>query len=88
MKERRSLQAIKVRVIELLSAPECDVRRSNWDSADEALREVNRVCTPEALAFLFAPTNSLQEVSLASGWANEFLQLGAEADALVEAINK
>ena len=37
------------------------------------------------LTVLFAPTGPIQEVSLRSGWAEEFLMLAEEFDAALEA---
>jgi hypothetical protein len=38
------------------------------------------------LAVLFAPTGPMQEVSLSSGWAQEFLALAARFDAAAQRV--
>ena len=63
---------------------------SHWNNADEAERELDGFIAaielgalPErmAIALLFAPTGSIQEVSVCSGWGVEFLALAQRFDA-------
>jgi hypothetical protein len=72
-----------------LSRPGNDFAWSRWDSAEEAVlvldghvAAIERDDTsrlPE-LKVLFAPTGSIQEVSVSSGWGEEFLGLAARFD--------
>ena len=63
---------------------------SSWSNAVEALADVDRMLAqldgerlPERMdmAVLFAPTGPIQEVSVSSGWGEEFLALAARFDA-------
>jgi nucleotide-binding universal stress UspA family protein len=78
----------------LLARPGNDFAWSSWADAAAALAEVDRLIAaleadrlPPRLAVsvLFAPTGPIQEVSLSSGWADEFLALAGRCDAAVEA---
>ena len=62
---------------------------SSWADSDAALREVDAlIATLDAdrlpnrltIRVLFAPTGPIQEVSLSSGWADEFLALTERFD--------
>ena len=66
---------------------------SSWEDADAALREVDgliaalesgRLPSRLVVSVLFAPTGPIQEVSISSGWADEFLTLASRCDAAVE----
>jgi hypothetical protein len=78
----------------LLALPDNDFSWSSWVDAGAALAEMDGLITTlEAgrlpsrltLSVLFAPTGPIQEVSISSGWGNEFLALAARCDAAVEA---
>jgi hypothetical protein len=77
----------------LLARPGNDFAWSSWEDAGAALREVDGMIAavqsgplPPRLdvAVLFAPTRPMQEVSLSSGWAQEFLEVAARFDAAAE----
>ena len=40
----------------------------------------------EVLKLLFAPTGSIQEVSISSGWGQEFLSLSARFDEVIKRV--
>lgn len=73
----------------LLARPGNNFDFSSWEDASEALREIDEAiaalsagaCPVERLDVLFAPTGPIQEVSLSSGWGNEFCALAARFDA-------
>lgn len=78
----------------LLALPDNDFSWSSWLDASAALAEVDElIATLESgrlpsrlkLSVLFAPTGPIQEVSISSGWGNEFLALAARCDAAVKA---
>jgi hypothetical protein len=78
-----------------LARPSNDFAWSRWERADDALRELDRLIAaveigplPERLGLtvLFAPTGSIQEVSINSGWSMEFLALSARFDAALERV--
>lgn len=71
----------------LLSQPDNDFTYSYWEDSVEALAEVekvqlqlrNRVVSSNA-EILFLPAGPIQEVSLSSGWGQEFLYLADHFD--------
>ena len=79
----------------LLARPGNNFDWSSWEDAEAALREVDGLIAaielgklPEriAVSVLFAPTGPIQEVSISSGWAKEFLDLASRFDAAVEQV--
>lgn len=74
----------------LVARPGNDFSWSSWDDARAAVEELEGLVRAlEAgerparidLDVLFAPTGPLQEVSLSSGWGEEFLALAERFDA-------
>lgn len=72
-----------------VSRPGNDFSWSNWENAADALKELDDLekriredglWKPMDYSILFSPTGDLQEVSLSSGWGNEFLELADRAD--------
>ncbi len=70
-----------------LSRPGNDFAWSSWDNAEEALAEISahiaaldagKLPPKRDLTVLFAPTGPIQEVSVSSGWGDEFLALAAK----------
>ena len=68
----------------LISRPWNDFVWSEWDSASTALAEIqgieeqitnNDFSRLSHLELIFAPTGAMQELSMASGWADDFLSL-------------
>jgi hypothetical protein len=79
----------------LLALPGNDFAWSSWEDAPAALAELDRQIAaieggrlpPQLdLAVLFAPTGPMQEVSLSSGWAQQFLEVAARFDAAAERV--
>jgi hypothetical protein len=79
----------------LLALPSNDFAWSSWPDARAALSEIDQLLAalergepPERhkLTVLFAPTGPIQEVSLRSGWAREFLSLSERFDVLLERV--
>jgi hypothetical protein len=73
----------------LLSRPGNDFAWSSWNGGEEASLEIwGHIAELQAgglpkkmdLTILFAPTGNLQEVSLSSGWGDEFLELATRFD--------
>lgn len=87
------LALILRRVVRLLCRPGTDVIWSGYSSAAALRADVEKYLVKiEAgesigddeflgLRVLFAPTGPLQETSISSGWAREFLDLAARFDA-------
>jgi hypothetical protein len=80
---------------ELLARPGNNFIWSPWDSATDALLEFDAFITQiesgdtsrrSDLKLLFAPTGSIQEVSISSGWGQEFLALSARFDAVIKRV--
>jgi len=80
-------------VRELLSRRENDFTWSSWEGEADAVREVDsildqlqvgRAFDPRLLQVLFAPTGPIQEVSLSSGWGQEFIVLANRFDEALE----
>jgi hypothetical protein len=79
----------------LLALPDNEFLWSPWTNAGEALEEIDALLDElkqgalpkkDALEILFAPTGPMQEVSVSSGWDEEFLALAARFDTVVDAI--
>jgi len=63
-----------------------DFSWSSWIDQNQAISEIDSMITelengsiPD-MRFLFAPTGPIQEVSLSSGWGNEFIRLAERFD--------
>ena len=70
-----------------------DLVWSHWDNVDDAVKELddhksrflkNDFSKLDDASFLFAPTGSLQEVSLSNGWGDEFIQLANRIDKVTD----
>ena len=77
----------------LLESPDNDFSWSSWMDTESATQEIDDLTLQvEAgtlpprldLEVLFAPTGPIQEVSVSSGWGQDFLRLAARFDAAVE----
>lgn len=73
----------------LLAGPANDFFYSRWPDEKAALADIDRILATVArdgtiwlpdLQLLFAPTGSMQEVSISSGWGDEFLSLSTRFD--------
>lgn len=77
---------------DLLGRPGNDFSWSSWESASQALAELDELITavregdfPQlTLEVLFAPTGPIQEVSISSGWSQQFIELANKFDASIE----
>jgi hypothetical protein len=63
-----------------------DFSRSSWRDQNQAISEIDSIIrelekgsVPD-MRILFVPTGPIQEVSLSSGWGNEFLELANRFD--------
>jgi hypothetical protein len=86
MDKRDELLEILMKVREFLARSDADFSWSSWSDGDEALEEIDGLIRrveyglfPE-MAVLFAPTGPIQELSLGSGWGDEFVKLAARFD--------
>ena len=80
-------------LLSYIKRPGADLVWSHWDNVDDAIKELedhkyrflkNDFSKLDDASFLFAPTGSLQEVSLSNGWGDEFIQLASKMDKLTE----
>jgi hypothetical protein len=74
----------------LLDRKENDFTWSRWENREAALLELDALVAALKsgkkvdlldISVLFAATGSIQEVSLSSGWSDEFMDLAARFDA-------
>jgi hypothetical protein len=84
------LEAIVQEVRARVAATKGDFMWTEWKDQAEALAELDEVLAelrnhrkPRNLHVLLAATGSLQELSLSSGWSEEFLKLAARYDAVI-----
>jgi len=91
-----NLLAILREVRCLLARPENDFSWSGWIDETAALGEIDALIAgitsgeiPElaSLKVLFAPAGPIQELSVSSGWGNEFLSLADRFDAALSDIH-
>lgn len=77
---------------QLLLRPDNNFDWSAWEDAPAALHEIDSLLTRiesghlpsrSALQLLFLPTGPIQEVSISSGWGQEFLELASRFDTAV-----
>lgn len=87
-----TLTDVLARMRELIAFPGNDFGWSTWDDAGEALEEfdalvaeIGRGGRPHRMTVLFLPTGPLQELSISSGWGEEYLVLSARFDELFQA---
>ncbi len=78
-----------------LVRPGNDFAWSAWDDTEEAVAEIDGhiaaiergdVSKLDDLNVLFLPTGSIQEVSLSSGWGEEFCDLASRFDKALEKV--
>lgn len=73
----------------MILLPTNDFSWSGWEDADEASLEIGGIIdrlrqgVPANTELYFLPTGPLQELSLSSGWGDEFIELANRYDAAV-----
>ena len=82
-----NVEIVKKQISELkdfLSLPSVDVCWTKYDSADEVINELELIEAGilnqdnnaiNQLRFLLSPTSALQEISISSGWGDEFISI-------------
>ena len=96
MDTKESLLSVVDQALKLVLRPANDFSWSSWLSAEHASFELNHIrqailsgdfsCLA-ALRVIFAPTGPMQELSLSSGWGDEFLSLAAQLDEIDQALS-
>ena len=86
MSQFQNLIDVLLEIRQLLARPDNDFTWSSWIDQKAALKEIDdeistlqRGTVPD-MAILFAPTGPIQEVSVSSGWGEEFLKLAERYD--------
>ena len=86
MKNLNLLISVMQQAREFLARRDNDFSSSSWQDQDHALTEIDLIITqlqnglvPD-IGVLFAPTGPIQEVSLSSGWGDEFIELAEQFD--------
>ena len=90
-----NLKEILIKVIELLNKSE----ESDWSplTPQEVVKnleieirklERNEKINTHLLEVEFAPTSTIQEISMANGWSSEFIKLSSKFDQEIIKINK
>jgi hypothetical protein len=88
-KAKESLLEVLRETRALLARPDNDFNWSSWESAADALAELDgfishieagRSFDGSKLSILFAPTADIQEVSVSSGWGDEFCRIAERFD--------
>ena len=76
-----------------LARPDNDFTWSSWSNASDAIRLIDNLISrvesgempnQSNLEILFAPTGQIQEVSVGSGWGEEFIELASRFDTAVK----
>jgi hypothetical protein len=82
-------------VARILERPDTDVAWSRYNTVEEAVEDMNQhvarlrkgdFAKVEDLVTLFAPTGSLQEISISSGWGDAYREIAARFDGAVESM--
>lgn len=85
-----------IKVLEIIKSKitaETDLLWTNYNSVEELIVELNEIHNLlrdknrkglESLRYLFAPTGTLQEISMQNDWIQEYLNLSLEFDTLYE----
>ncbi len=94
MKDYSTLIQVFTEAKELLSLPDNNFVWSSWQDANDALAEIDGILAKleagalsdtRQLQIIFAPTGSLQELSISSGWYDEFIALAKDFDQALRA---
>lgn len=90
---KQQVTSLLLQVRDQVDSPSTDILWSKYDSLEELLQSLDSLIKKvkeneddsiiEDLKLLFAPTGSLQEISLSSGWPKEFLELSQRFDQLI-----
>jgi hypothetical protein len=90
--KRQKLIEVLREARQFLSRPDNDFAWSSWEDAPAALGEIDGIITriesgdmPKRsdIEVLFLPTGPIQEVSVSSGWGQEFCELATRFDTAI-----
>lgn len=80
-------------VKDIIDSPNTDVIWSGYETVKEAIEDLDLYIKKmsqsdeaviEDVKYLFAPTGRLQEISIDSGWGDEFLEIAERFDELIK----
>ena len=88
MSDPQTLLALLHEARLLVLRPGNDFIWSGWEDADDAVREIDGLIAAitagsideHGISVIFAPTGAMQELSMSSGWSDEYLALAARVD--------
>lgn len=87
------LQIIILEIKQIVDSSNTDTGFSKYSTPKELIDDLDKYIEKlerkdetifSKINFLIAPTGDLQEVSLSSGWGEEFLRLSMEIDKIIE----
>jgi hypothetical protein len=90
--KRQELVDVLREARQFLARPDNNFDWSSWEDAPAALREIDGIVSriesgdmPKRsdIEFLFLPTGPIQEVSVSSGWGQEFCELAGRFDTAI-----
>ncbi|MHA2496923.1 MAG: hypothetical protein ACXAEI_15710 [Candidatus Hodarchaeales archaeon] len=89
----KALRTLLEEVMVILETNDSNLAWSGYDSEEEIIGELrdhiekleaNELSTIAEIKLLFAPTSSLQDIAIQSGWGEDFLAISSKVDGLVE----
>ena len=89
-KQQIKFQLAKLK--DLLSHPTTDVSWSSYNSPSDVIKDLNLIeegilnddrTFVDKLLYLLSPTSDLQEISINSGWENEFIEIAESLESAV-----
>jgi len=92
----RDVITILEEIRHILRGPNTDVIWSRYNTVDEALADIDQHIARLTMGdiskiwdvmLLFGPTAAFQEISLGSGWSEEFLEIAARFDKAYEKLS-
>ena len=84
-------------VKKLITEPRTDISWSTFDNKDELIIEIDAhiqklklrdFSKVKDLILLFAPTSDFQEISLSSGWSNQYLNISEKFDIVIKGLRE
>lgn len=91
----KALRTLLEEVMAILETSDTNLAWSGHASEEEIIGELrdhieklgaNEISTISQIKLLFAPTSSLQDIAIQSGWGEEFLAIASKVDDLLEII--
>jgi hypothetical protein len=89
----KALRTLLEEVMVILETNDSNLAWSGYDSEEEIIGELrdhiekleaNELSMIAEIKLLFAPTSSLQDIAIQSGWGEDFLAISSKVDGLVE----